>query len=209
MRGMMKRIVAVAAVVTAGMTMGAMGDHAEHAHVGHKAPDFTLTDYNGTNHTLSKYTNEGKIVVLEWFNPMCPFVERHYDKYNTMEDLYSEFSDDDVVFLSINSAHEGHPTYGHDAEYSKKWGKSAPVLIDAHGKVGHMYGAKTTPHMYIIHKDGTLVYAGAIDDDRADSKPYESKTNFVSQALKEILAGEEVSMPETKAYGCSVKYAKK
>ena len=92
MRTTLKRIVAVAAVVTAGLTMGAMGDHGEHAHVGHKAPDFTLTDYNGNEHTLSDYTAEGKIVVLEWFNGMCPFVVRHYDKYNTMEDLYSEFS---------------------------------------------------------------------------------------------------------------------
>jgi peroxiredoxin len=189
--------------------MGAAGDHSHsHAVIGHAAPDFTLTDADGKSHTLSEYAADGKIVVLEWFNPTCPFVVRHYEKYTTMEDLYGEFSEKEIVFLSINSAHEGHATYGHDAETSKKWGKHAPVLIDANGNVGHTYGAKTTPHMFIIDAEGVLVYNGAIDDDRGDSKPEESKTNFVRRALNEMLAGEPVSESKTKSYGCSVKYAR-
>ena len=202
------KLVVALAIAVGGLWMGAAGDkgHA-HAEIGHTAPDFTLTDADGNSHTLSDYTADGKIVVLEWFNPMCPFVVRHYEKYTTMEDLYSEFSDKEVVFLSINSAHEGHATFGHDAEVSKKWGKHAPVMIDSDGKVGHTYGAKTTPNMFIIDAEGTLVYGGAIDDDRGDSKPYESKTNYVREALSELLSGQAVSTAKTKAYGCSVKYA--
>ncbi len=206
-----KRLAAVAAIAFAGIWMGAAGDqHHSHSHaeLGHQAPDFTLTDSNGKTHTLSEYTKSGKIVVLEWYNSGCPFVVRHHDQYNTMDDLYGEFSEQNVVFLAVNSTNENHRDYGLDVESIKKWSKRAPVLMDASGKVGAMFNAKTTPHMFVIDAKGTLAYTGAIDDDPRDDKSAESKTNYVRQALTELIASESVSIPKTKSYGCGVKYAR-
>ncbi len=194
-----------AAIVSAPVSAGG---HEEHAEVGQKAPDFTLVDVNGKEHTLSDYTNDGKIVVLEWFNSGCPFVVRHYDKYTTMADTSAKYAGKDVQWIAINSGAPGKQGHGKDKEAIEAWNIEYPILIDESGKVGHMYGAKTTPHMYIIHKDGTLVYAGGIDNDPRDSMPYESKINYVAKALDEIIAGTPVSEAETRPYGCSVKYAK-
>jgi peroxiredoxin len=169
--------------------------------VGASAPDFTLRDTAGTAVSLSDYS--GKTVVLEWVNPDCPFVQRHY-KAGTMKSLATKYGAEGVVWLTINS------TNYMDAEASAEF-KAAnalpyPILVDQGGEVGHLYGAATTPHMYVIDGSGTLVYMGAIDDDPRGSS--DSPTNYVAAALDETLAGNAVTTAETTPYGCSVKYKK-
>ena len=171
------------------------------AAVGSPAPDFTLTDTSGNEVSLSDYA--GRVVVLEWVNPDCPFVQRHY-KAGTMKSLATKYGAQDVVWLTINS------TNYMDAEASAAF-KAAndlpyPILVDQSGEVGHLYGAATTPHIFVIDGSGTVVYIGAIDDDPRGSS--DVPTNYVAAALDEVLAGEAVSTPETKPYGCSVKYKK-
>ncbi len=172
------------------------------------APDFTLTDSRGQTVSLSDH--KGKLVVLEWTNHECPFVRKHYGSGN-MQALQRDYTAKGVVWLSIVSSapgKQGHVT-GEQAEELNKTRKAAPtaVLLDPTGKVGQSYGAKTTPHMYIIDKDGILRYAGGIDDikstDQADIK---TARNYVAQALDELLAGKPVSEPATAPYGCGVKY---
>lgn len=178
------------------------------AEIGEPAPDFTLVDLEDNEHTLSDYTEDGKIVVLEWFSPECPFVVKHYREENqqTMNLIAEEYAEHDVVVLAINSARKGHPYADHEtnAEIHEEWGMAHPILFDTDGEVGQAYGARTTPHMYIIDLEGNLRYAGAIDDNKSSNKFGE--TNYVRQALDEILAGETVTVPRTTAYGCSVKY---
>lgn len=201
---------AVAAMGLALTTHAQMGGKSEghaHAKLGKAAPDFTLVDTNGKEHTLSDYTKDGKVVVLEWFNSGCPFVVRHHKTHPTMKDTSAKFADRGVVWLAINSGAPGKQGHGKDKEAIENWNLQYPVLNDESGKVGHMYGAKTTPHMYIIDKNGMLVFNGAIDNDRGDEMPYASKTNYVAKALGELLAGTEISEPDPRPYGCSVKYA--
>jgi peroxiredoxin len=205
---------ACAAIALTGMTLTSTASAHDHmskdkAKVGEKAPDFTLTDFQGNEHTLSDYTEDGKIVVLEWFNPMCPYVVLHYDKQTTMNDLKQKYEGKDVVWLAVNSAYAEHPTHKATMKTAKEWGVNHPILNDETGKVGRMYGAKTTPHMYIIHKDGTLVYDGAIDNDRRNNLSGNEKVNYVDDALAAITSGKKVSVSSTKPYGCSVKYASK
>lgn len=168
--------------------------------VGAPAPGFTLRDAAGKQVALSDFA--GKVVVLEWINPDCPFVKRHYQA-KTMSDLASRYAGKGVVWLAVNTTHYM------GAEDNTKWIESNalpyPILIDATGEVGRLYGAKTTPHMYVIDQHGTLVYAGAIDDDPQGSKA--EKLNYVARALDEVLAGSPVTTAQTKPYGCSVKYA--
>ncbi len=206
--------VACAAVATLSVAPAAMAGKGEKepAKVGEKAPDFTLTDLEGKQHTLSDYTKDGKIVVLEWFNPKCPFVVKHHEKMTTMADLAEKY-EDEVVWLAVNSAHENHMTYARspqNKELVEEWKISYPMLVDADGHVGHAYGAKTTPHMYIIDTEGVLRYAGAIDSDSGagayDSEKKRSVTNYVDKALGQVVEGETVTQAETKPYGCSVKY---
>ena len=117
-----------------------------------------------------------------------------------------EFKDKNVVVLGINSGGPGKAGYGKDEEASKKWNLNYPILQDADGKIGHMYGAKTTPHIFIINKDGVLAYQGAVDSNpKGGVDP--NATNYAKQALNELLAGKAVSTAETKPYGCSVKYS--
>jgi len=174
------------------------------AEVGSAAPDFTLTDLDGDEHTLSDYTAEGKVVVLEWFNPDCPFVVKHY-KASTMADLAAEFGED-VVWLAINSNAPGKQ--GSGAERNRRaveeWGISYPVCLDEPGEVGQRYRARTTPHMYVIDAEGVLRYAGAIDDSPRGT----AETNYVRAALEAVLAGEAVETTTTRPYGCSVKYVR-
>lgn len=189
--------------------MGGAGDlnGAGPAEVGAKAPDFTLTDINGKEHKLSDYTEQGKVVVLEWFNPDCPFVKKHYrDDTGTMLKIQQDMKDDPVVWLMVNSAREGHPTTGIERNKSavKDLGITAPVLLDESGKVGMSYGAKRTPEMYIIDTEGVLRYHGAIDNRPDAAMPGE--VNYVRNTLQQVLAGETVTTTTTKAYGCSVKY---
>lgn len=184
---------------------GKDGHHAMTAKVGAPAPAFTLTDTDGKTFNLADH--KGEVVVLEWFNPGCPYVKKHHEKLDTMAATYGAFKDKGVVWVAINSGAPGKEGAGLETNKTAKanWKIQYPVLLDETGMVGKMYGAKTTPHMYIINKDGTLAYAGAIDSDSSAGKAGE--TNYVKQALTQVLAGETVSTPETKPYGCSVKYA--
>jgi peroxiredoxin len=167
--------------------------------VGDPAPDFTLTDTAGKQVSLSDF--KGKIVVLEWLNPDCPFVQRHY-KAGTMKKLAAEHAD--VVWLTINSTH--YMDAAANAKFKADEKLPYTILVDQSGEVGHLYGAQTTPHMYIIDTDGTLAYMGAIDDDPRGSS--DSPKNYVAAALDELEAGKAVTTAETKPYGCSVKYKK-
>ena len=166
-----------------------------------KAPDFTLIDQNGTAHTLSGFA--GKIVVLEWLNPDCPFVKRHHETKKTMVNLAKAYADKGVVWLGINTTH--YFDNAKNKEFVTRLNLPYPVLNDRDGKVGKLYGATRTPEMFIIHKDGTIAYHGAIDDDPKGDKT--AIINYVQQALDELLAGKPVSVPHTSPYGCTVKYA--
>ncbi|MFG0312577.1 MAG: thioredoxin family protein [Phycisphaerales bacterium] len=198
---------ALSAAVTGSMMGAGAAEQNAPAEVGAKAPDFTLVDINGEEHTLSEYTEKGHTVVLEWFNPDCPFVKKHYrDDTGTMLNIQRDMKDEKVTWLLVNSGRKGHSTTGVDR--NKKavdaWGITAPVLLDESGKVGMAYNAKRTPEMYIIDAQGVLRYHGAIDDRSDAAAP--GKTNYVRNALQQVLAGETVSTTKTKAYGCSVKY---
>jgi peroxiredoxin len=171
------------------------------ARIGEQAPDFSLTDQNGKTVSLADF--KGKTVVLEWFNNECPYVQRHY-RSHTMANLADKYSPKDVVWLAINST--SGKTGDDNKAIASEWNIKYSVLSDSDGKVGKAYGAKTTPHMFIIDKDGKLVYSGGIDNDPQGDKT--GKVNYVEKALDELLAGQPVSEPKTKSYGCSIKYAK-
>ena len=176
--------------------------------IGKAAPDFTATDTNGKSHKLSDF--KGKVVVLEWTNPECPYVVKHYDSKN-MQKLQEEITAKDVVWLSINSGAEGkqgHLTADAANTYIKDHGaKQTAYLLDPKGEVGKAYDAKTTPHMFVVDKDGTLVYDGAIDDnDSASKEDAASAKNYVTAAVDALVAGKPVETSKTKPYGCGVKY---
>ncbi len=178
------------------------------AEIGKPAPDFTLMDSDGTSHSLADF--KGKTVVLEWFNHDCPFVQKHYSGGN-MQQLQEAAVDSGVVWLSVISSAEGKQGYLTPEEAKAKKAElgsnATAVLLDADGKVGKLYDAKTTPDMFVIDGEGTLVYKGAIDSVK-DTKPasIEGATNYVTAALDSLEAGEAVEVPKTKPYGCSVKY---
>lgn len=172
------------------------------AAVGDRAPAFTLSDTAGNQISLSDYS--GKVVVLEWLNPDCPFVQRHY-KAGTMKNLATKYGAQGVVWLTVNSTK--YMDAAANAKFRAANDLSYPILVDQSGEVGHLYGAMTTPHMYVINGGGDLVYIGAIDDDPRGNKDGPA-SNYVSAALDEVLANKVVSTAETKPYGCSVKYAK-
>lgn len=184
-------------------------DHA-HAELGKPAPDFTLKDVEGKEHKLSDH--KGKVVVLEWTCCECPFVMRHQKGQKTMQKTFARFEGKDVVWFAVDSTNSDFND-GYTDEQIKEWAESKdvnlpyPVLRDADGSVGHIYGAKSTPHMFVIDKEGVLVYEGAIDDDPSGVK--DDVTNFVADAVTAALAGEEVKVAHHPQYGCSVKYAKK
>jgi peroxiredoxin len=175
--------------------------------VGQPAPDFVLTDTDGRTHALHDILKEGKTVVLEWFNPDCPFIKKHHLHHKTMNELYARVKDRGVVWLAINSGAPGKQ--GHGLERNRKareeYAMPFPILLDEDGSVGMMYGAKTTPHMFVIAADGKLVYRGAIDD--APSPSRLGDVHYVAAVLEQLLSGEEVTISETQPYGCSVKYA--
>ncbi|MGK6320940.1 thioredoxin family protein [Sphingomonas sp. DT-204] len=177
--------------------------------VGAQAGNFRLTDMHGRNVELSQF--RGKTVVLEWNNPGCPFVQKHYDSGN-MQKTQAAARADGTVWLTINSGAPGKQGYmtGPEAQAFVKKTKAAPTdyLLDPKGVVGKGYGAKTTPHMYIIDGSGKLVYEGGIDDKpTSDTADIAGARNHVLAALGELKAGKPVSVAETRPYGCSVKYA--
>jgi peroxiredoxin len=170
------------------------------------APDFTLKDTEGKTHTLSEYTKAGKTVVLEWFNPDCPFVKKHHVNNKDMVATYEAAAKQGVVWLAINSGAAGKQGAGLERNVKAKtdYGMAYPVLLDEAGTVGRAYGAKTTPHMFVIAKDGSVAYAGAIDNDSSPGKL--GDVNYVTAALTAMAAGAPIENPRTKSYGCSVKY---
>lgn len=196
------------AAMPAAMTRAADAPAEVQAEVGKKAPGFTLPDLDGKPISLSKF--KGKFVVLEWFNDGCPFVKKHYNTGN-MPELQKEFTKKGVVWLTICSSAEGkqgHHTVAEFKDILKNW-KAQPshFLVDGDGTVGHEYGAKTTPDMYILDKEQNLVYAGAIDDKPdTDVESVKTAKNYVRAALDEVMAGKQVATASTRSYGCSVKY---
>ena len=191
----------------AALLLFAMPAHAA-PEIGKPAPAFTLTDTHGKTHNLSDFT--GKTVVLEWTNHECPFVRKHYDTQN-MQDLQAKAAEDGVVWLTVVSSAEGKEGFQTPEEANalieKEGSKEAARLIDADGTAGTAYEAKTTPHMFIVDKEGTLVYMGAIDDNpSADKETAKTAKNYVTAALAEIKEGKPVTVSATKPYGCGVKY---
>jgi peroxiredoxin len=187
-----------------------------------RAKAFTLEDQNGEKVMMSKFT--GQIVVLEWVNFDCPFVKRHYQE-GTFKDLLEKYKygipgeaapassargakekkKQRVVWLAVNSTHYANVESNKKA--TQEYKVPYPVLDDHEGKVGRLYGATNTPHIFIKAPDGTIAYQGAIDNDPQGEKEPDQRENYVAQALEELLKGQEVATPKTKPYGCSVKYA--
>jgi len=177
--------------------------------VGQPAPEFTLADSNGKSHKLSDF--KGKLVVLEWLNHGCPFVVKHYGSGN-MQKLQKEYTGKDVVWLSIVSSAPGKQGHMNPEDTNKtkeeKGSAATAILLDEDGTVGKLYDAKVTPELYVIDREGTLIYAGAIDSVKStDAADVEGAKNYVKQALDEALAGKPVSEPTITAYGCGIKYA--
>lgn len=176
---------------------------------GNAAPEFTLTDTNGKSHNLADF--RGKYVILEWINHGCPFVQKHYAKGN-MQALQKEMTDKGIVWLSICSSAEGKQGHMSNDEWNATVkeinANPSAVLVDADGKVGKLYDARTTPHMYVIDPEGKLIYQGAIDDKRStDPDDIPNSENYVRSAIEQATAGTEIAKPQTPPYGCSVKYA--
>jgi thioredoxin-related protein len=178
------------------------------AKVGDPAPDFTATDSNGQSRHLADY--KGKYVVLEWHNQGCPYTRKHYAGGN-MQALQKEWTGKGVVWFTVISSApgaQGYVTAAEENDYVKKM-NAAPtvVLLDPDGRLGHLYAAKTTPHMFVIDPNGALIYNGAIDDHpTAEQSDIPNSKNYVSTALTEAMSGKKVSDAATRPYGCSVKY---
>ncbi len=172
--------------------------------IGQAAPAFELKDTDGNTVKLADL--KGKIVVLEWFNPECPYVKKHHVDNKTMVNTYNKFKDKGIVWLAINSGAAGKEGAGQEASAAAKkdWKLPYAVLLDESGKTGKAYGSKNTPTMFVIDATGNLAYMGAIDNDNSAKKL--GTINYVEQALTQVLAKETVSSPVTKAYGCGVKY---
>jgi peroxiredoxin len=174
--------------------------------LGAPAPDFTLNDQSGKPVKLSDA--KGKYVVLEWYNKDCPFVHKHYDSGN-MQSLQKKYGKKGVVWYSIVTSKEGKEGHLTNAEAKAQLKKisSKAILLDEKGEVGRLYGAKTTPHMFVVDKTGNLIYMGGIDDKAsADAEDIKTSKNFVAAALDESMAGKPVTTPSSRPYGCSVKY---
>ncbi|AOG23356.1 thioredoxin family protein [Acidovorax sp. RAC01] len=200
MKLLRRTLIATAALVALGAQAAAT--------VGQPAPDFALKDTAGKTVRLSDF--KGKHVVLEWTNPGCPFVKKHYDSGN-MPATQKDATSQGVVWLSINSTEKASGDYLEPAKLMawKTERKSAPtaVLMDEEGTVGKSYGARTTPHLYIVNPQGQLIYAGGIDSiPSARASDIEKATNYVKVGLAEALAGKPLSAATTQPYGCSIKY---
>jgi peroxiredoxin len=197
--------------ITCGLLALTAGLSVAETEVGKPAPNFSLPDTNGKTHSLADL--KGKYVVLEWYQPDCPFVRKHYRSGN-MQSLQKEYTAKGVTWLSIDSSapgEEGNYPAAKLNEISAQDGSSrTALLLDPAGEVGRLYGAKTTPDMYIIDPTGVLVYKGAIDNKRStDLADVKTATNYVKGALDAVMAGKTVPTTATQPYGCSVKYASK
>jgi peroxiredoxin len=198
---------AVAATTSAAPSASAVPP-APLADIGKPAPDFTLSDLDG--HPIHLADLRGRVVVLEWFNPQCPFVNKAHTK-GSLKDTAARDAAAGVVWLGIDSAAPGKQGYEPDSIRAavQRFGLAHPILRDESGAVGRAYGATNTPHMFVVDKAGTLVYAGAIDnspDAEGESPQGGSLVNYVDAALSDLAAGHPVRTPRTKAYGCGVKY---
>ena len=200
---MLKR--SLTAVAAFGLLFSAAASSAHAAvEIGKPAPEFSLTDQHGKAVKLSDYA--GKIVVLEWFNEGCPYVQKQYTT-GAMNATAAKYAEKGVVWLAINSTNSA--TVASNLKAATEWKMDRPVLDDHAGTVGHAYHATNTPNLFIVGRDGNLIYRGAIDSIASpDSADISGATNYVAKALDEATAGKPVSQSETKAYGCSVKYAK-
>ncbi|MBN1360283.1 MAG: redoxin domain-containing protein [Sedimentisphaerales bacterium] len=168
-----------------------------------QAPDFTLNSFDGRTFSLSDL--KGKIVVLEWVNMECPFSRYHYETKSTMADLAKKYKDRNVVWLAVNSTN--HTTAEANLEFAKKHELPFPILDDRSGRVGRLYGAKTTPHVFVIDPEGHIVYNGAIDSAPMGKVAEGGQVvNYADQALAQLTTGQEVATASTPPYGCSVKY---
>jgi peroxiredoxin len=203
-----KRSMITAAVLVAS-SFAVVTAHADDvAKVGKPAPAFTAKDSEGKTRNLSDF--KGRYVVLEWHNQGCPFVKKHYDSGN-MQRLQKELTEKGAIWLTVISSAEGKQGYvsPEDEQLYLFTTHAAPtaVLFDADGKIGHAYGAKTTPHMFVIDNKGVLIYAGAIDDNpSSDPKDTATAKNYVKAAFEEASASKPVTTATTAPYGCSVKY---
>lgn len=205
----MVRTSAVVLAIAAGIVGLAVLAAPPSARVNAPAPDFSATDSHGRTQRLSD--QKGKMVVLEWTNNGCPFVGKHYGSGN-MQTLQKKYTAQGVVWFTVVSSAPGTQGYVNPAEANRDTERrgAAPtaVLLDPTGSLGHLYGAQATPHMYVIDPQGQLVYMGAIDDaPSADPSDIARAKNYVAAAIEEVRAGKRVTVPATKAYGCSVKYA--
>lgn len=196
------------ALISACILCVSQRSHAEPAIVGSPAPEFTVTDAQGNQHSLSQY--KGKNVVLEWFNPECPFVKKFY-KNGDMTKFQKQVVEGGDVWLTISSSAEGrqgHISATDAKEIQTKLGlASTALLLDPEGPVGKAYGARTTPHLFVIDAQGTLAYAGAIDSEPStDADDISKATNYVTEAVTALKSGKKVDTASTEPYGCSVKY---
>lgn len=203
-----KNVLVAATFAVGSLSLAAAAASADAPKVGAPAPDFGVADTNGKVRHLSEFA--GKPVVLEWHNQGCPYVKKHYNSGN-MQKLQKQLTGQGAVWLTVISSapgKQGYVTPAEEAAYLKEQ-NAAPtaVLLDADGKIGKLYGAKTTPHMFLIDSKGVLVYAGAIDDKpTADADDVANAKNYVLAAYDEVKAGKPVTVSSTASYGCSVKY---
>ncbi len=195
--------------VLSALTLAASPAFAAPAVVGQPAPAFSVTDTSGKAVSLADF--KGKTVVLEWVNPGCPYVRKHYDSAN-MQATQRSAAGQGVVWLAVNSTAQEHHDYKKPADMAA-WMQSQKAaathtLMDSDGKIGKAYGARTTPHLYVVDAKGNLAYAGGIDD-KATANAADVKTakNYVNAALGDVLAGKAVVQAVTRPYGCSVKYS--
>jgi peroxiredoxin len=201
---------AAAVAIVGGAGVAIFGQPAEAAvETGAQAPAFSVQDASGATRTLSEF--RGRTVVLEWTNHGCPYVQKHYGA-GAMQALQQEATASGVVWLQVISSAQGEQGYldgaGARARVATDNAHPTATLLDASGAMGRAYGARNTPHMYVINGDGVLVYQGAIDD-RPSARPatLEGANNYVRAALADVAAGRAVRVAETTPYGCSVKYA--
>jgi len=201
---MSKRLAVAVALLSA-----AASAHAQ-AVVGQPAPAFSVSDAGGRSRSLAEF--QGKVVVLEWWNPECPFVGKHYGSGN-MQRLQKEWTAKGVVWLTVNSSAAGQQGHVDGARamslMGEQRGGSTAVLLDADGAVGRAYGAKTTPHLFVVDPKGVVVYAGGIDDKPStDQADVATAKNYVAAALAEVTAGKPVTVATSQPYGCGVKYGR-